>query len=455
MFDEPLLGIARSASELGVTSGATQIEAYAMNSRHLTIQTAHSRLDWIRQGNEEGIGIRALLDGRLGFAYSSKLTSSGVHETATAANAAARESTPDAANGLPSPEDAAEPNGSTPTLELAARATRTTEEKVDLLRRMEAAARSIDPRVQPAAWCTYSEAGQQVAVANSLGLSAQYHSTYCYCRIQLAASDGSEKELGYAFSLGRGCDELDAEATGAEAGRRAMQLLHGQAANTGRTTVVFDPLAAAGVLAQLARLLTGEALFTGQSPFASRASKNVAWNGLTLTDDPFVREAPGSRPFDAEGVSSRRTRVIECGTLVSFIHNIYSANRTQSASTANAYRTSYRAIPEVAPSNLVVSGGREATADLIEHVEDGVLLTMLQGTHAINPYTGAFSIGGSGIRIHAGRLTSPLREVTVAADFSDFLRQVVAVGDDVRVVPDKFPVVTPTLFVEGLTVGGN
>jgi PmbA protein len=328
MPHEPLLGIVRSACEVGVASGAGETEAYGMRSRHLTIQTAESRLDWIRRGCEEGIGIRALLDRRLGFAYSSKLTNVGIRETSAAANAAARESTADAANELPSPEAAEKSNGSAPTNNLAARGTATTEEKIDLLHRMEAAARSVDSRVQAAAWCTYSEAGQQVAVANSLGPAQEYNSTYCYCRIQLAAADGGEKELGYAFSVGRRSDELDAEATGAEAGLRAVQLLHGRTVETGRTTVVFDPLAAAGLLAQLARLLTGEALFTGQSPFAARTGESVAWKDLTLTDDPFLREAPGSRPFDAEGVPSRRTRLIEDGILVGFIHNVYSANRT-------------------------------------------------------------------------------------------------------------------------------
>ena len=41
----------------------------------------------------------------------------------------------------------------------------------------------------------------------------------------------------------------------------------------------------------------------------------------------------------------------------------------------------------------------------------GVLLTLIQGTHTVHPFTGAFSVGGSGLRIESGEVRQAVREV--------------------------------------------
>jgi len=201
-------------------------------------------------------------------------------------------------------------------------------------------------------------------------------------------------------------------------------------------------------------VLSGDALQTRQSPFHDRLGEAVASPAFELIDDPFLPEAPGSRPFDAEGVTSRRTRLLAGGDLQGFLHNTYTARQAGAASTASAHRTSYRGLPEVAPSNLVVRAGEGSLADLVRQVGSGVLLTLLQGTHAVHPYTGAFSVGGSGLLIESGELGHAVREVTIAGTFGDLIRGVVATAGDATVVPDRASVVTPTLAVEGLTTAG-
>jgi PmbA protein len=191
-----------------------------------------------------------------------------------------------------------------------------------------------------------------------------------------------------------------------------------------------------------------------QSPFHDRVGDTIASPAFELSDDPFLVGAPGSRPFDAEGLASRRTQLLAGGVLRTFLHNTYTARQTGFTSTAGAYRTSYRGLPDVAPSNLVVRAGDRTPEELVREAGSGVLLTLIHGTHAVHPHSGAFSVGGSGRLIESGELTHAVREVTVAGTFGDLLSGVVATATDATVVPDRAVVVTPTIAVEGLTTAG-
>ena len=441
--------LTRACCEHAGRLGADQAEAYATRSHELSIQGSSGGTDWVRSGTQQGVGVRALVGGRLGFAYTSDLHA-GVRLVARRAVANARFAAPDVNHGLPEADPA-----ETPALDLVDHrfAEATTAEKVGVLGRMTAAATAVDRRVKTVAWCNYSEVDQEVAVATG-GVARRYRNTYCHCRIQAVAAGPHGEELGFAVSVARAPQGLEPERAGADAGLRAIELLEAGRAPTGRGLVLLAPLAAAGLVAQLARVLSGDALQTRQSPFHDKLGAAIASPVFELGDDPFLPEAPGSRPFDAEGMTSRRTRLLAGGELRTFLHNTYTARQAGAVSTASAHRTSYRGLPEVAPSNLIVRAGDRTLEELVREAGSGVLLTLLQGTHAVHPYTGAFSVGGSGLLIESGELRHAVREVTVAGTFGDLLRGVVATGSDATIVPDRAVVVTPTIAVEGLTTAG-
>jgi len=124
------------------------------------------------------------------------------------------------------------------------------------------------------------------------------------------------------------------------------------------------------------------------------------------------------------------------------------------ASTGNGVRGSYQTQPGVGPTNLVLSGPQTPLDELIGGIERGVLVTNAIGIHSgANPVSGEFSVGINGLLIEAGKVTTPLREVTMAGDIVSMLRGIVALGDDARWVP-MGSILTPSVAIEGVSIGG-
>src|SRR6185436_10381894 len=111
----------------------------------------------------------------------------------------------------------------------------------------------------------------------------------------------------------------------------------------------------------------------------------------------------------------RATPLIQAGVLRGFLHNCESARRADTTSTGNGVRTSFRSLPEVAGTNLVLRPGERAPAALVASVDDGLYVVSTRNVGGINPVSGDYSVGASGRRIVRGELAEPVTGVTLAA----------------------------------------
>src|SRR5262249_14498404 len=137
-----------------------------------------------------------------------------------------------------------------------------------------------------------------------------------------------------------------------------------------------------------------------------------------------------SRPFDGEGLPTRRTVVVERGVLKSWLLDSYSARKLSLASTASAARSPGGA-PGASPSNFWLEPGTSSLEEMIASTERGLLCTWLFG-HGFNPVTGDFSRGAAGLWIENGRIAFPVEELTIAGNLGEMLSQVDAVGREVE-----------------------
>jgi PmbA protein len=140
--------------------------------------------------------------------------------------------------------------------------------------------------------------------------------------------------------------------------------------------------------------------------------------------------------------------------LRSYLHNTYTAKRSGERSTASAVR-SYKSVPEVGVTNLVLSPGEIGRDELIARVDNGLHVSQLHGLNTVNPVSGEFSLGITGHWIEKGRLTRPVRELTVAGNVIDLLKRIVGVGNDLRFIFAGGFVGSPTVLIEELPVGGT
>ncbi|MCC6177072.1 MAG: TldD/PmbA family protein [Chloroflexi bacterium] len=445
-------------------AGADEAEAYCEASTTTTVDARATALESLTQASSRAVGVRVLVGGALGQTYGSDLDTEGRATLAEGAVQLARLATPDPLRTLPMPEDIPAADLGIYDTALIRLAPDTI---VTLLAELEETARAADPRVQDTHFARFQSVAERVTVVNSRGVAASYAATGCSVALSVIARANGEAQRGHASSIGRGPGDLDIAETGRRAARRATLSLGGGLMPTRRATVVLDPEIVAEWLRGLVQALAGDAVVKGRSVFATRKGSGAEqgagpWLGqhvgsplVTLEDVGNLPGGPATAPVDGEGVPTRATRLIEQGVLRGFLHNTESAVQVGVHSTGNAVRASYRAAPEVGPTNLRLLAGDLPPDEIVRGVDDGLYVIATRNVGGINPVSGDYSVGASGRRIVRGELTEPVSGVAIAASLLDVLAGVAAVGSDPRWSGGQGAVYAPTVRVDGVTIGGS
>ena len=448
--------LAQRAVDAALAAGAGDAEAAAQDSIGREIRVFAGEVESLTEAGERGLGVRAWIDGRLGFAYGTDLSDPGVEGIAADAVEAAGVSDPDEFAAAPEPAGAQAPaTGGFFDSQVAAMPT---EEKVGLAKAIELAAREADRRVVAVETTVYVDEEARSALRSSKGLGGSYEATFAYAFLQAIAEHEGTKQTGLGFGLGRSPVALDPEAIGREASGRAVQLLGAHKPASRSCPVVLDPTVAASFAGFIGSVLCADSVQRGRSPFADRLGDEVASEALELSDDGTDPEGMASAPVDGEGLPRVATTLIAGGRLAAYLHDTYTARRQGAgqASTASAARSGYRSAPSVSTSNLIVEPGTKTLDELFAEAGDGVYITDVAGLHSgVNPVSGQFSVGASGILIEGGELASPATEFTIASDLVSMLSAVRSAGAETRWVPFGGSVKTPPLLIGEMAVGGS
>jgi PmbA protein len=454
---EELGELAQRAMRAAGAAGAGDAEAYAEDSRGLELRVYQDRVESLTESAARGVGIRAWLHGRTGYAYGTDLSEDGLSRLAEAAVGAARVADEDPHAAPPLPGGVADPIDG-----LADPATDewATERKVELARAIERSSREADERVKVIEETIYADESERVAIASSRGAEGAFEATTAYAYLQAIAEgegDPPDRQSGLGFGLGRAPSDLDPDAIGRESAERATALLGAEKPASRSCPVVLDPTVAASFAGFVGGVLCADEVQRGRSPFAGRLGDEIGSGALSLLDEGRDPEGLASSPFDAEGVPRGRTPLIESGTLANYLHDSYTAGREggDARSTGNASRAGYRSAPSVGTSNLIVAEGDASFDELIAEAGDGVYVTDVAGLHSgVNPVSGTFSVGATGILIENGALAKPAKEFTIASDLVSMLKAVTATGSEARWVPFGGSVRTPPLLIGEMAVGG-
>ena len=331
----------------------------------------------------------------------------------------------------------------------------TADEKVAFALELERATREYEG-VKAVEEAAYSDSDTTIAIATSLGISGTYRRTDAWCYSIAIAGSGDDQEMGFDFDLARGIAGLNAEDIAQRSAHKALDVLGASKIPSARMPVVFDRYVAGQFLGVLSQALTGEAVQKGRSLFAGKIDQQVAATGLSLIDDGRLERAPGSSPWDAEGVPTQRTEVIDNGVLKSFLYDTTSARRESRASTGNASRAGFKSLPHASATNLAFNPTGETAEQVMKDAGRALLVLDFHGVHSgANAVTGDFSVGATGRILENGVPGQPVKEITVAAPMLEILKGIAAVGDDVRWLPFGGSFGGATTLVAEMTVAGS
>jgi PmbA protein len=409
-----------------------QVEAYVSRGGETEVRVYEGDVEHFVSAQSEGIGVRVIRDGRTGFAYAGTLDPAAVDEVLAEARDNVTFGTVDEWAGL------AEPDGVERTPQPLWNDTLAgfpTERKIELTKELECLTLAQDSRLRVDD-ANYADAWGEVAVATTTGIREAGRENGCYVSVSTLADDGGETQSGFGFSVGREPGAFDLERAAREGAERATRLLGAIKPASKRLTIVLDPFVTAQFLGVIGATLNGESVVKGRSLFRDRLGEQVAAPGVTLVDDPTEPRAYTATDVDGEGLAARRNVLVADGVLERFVHASYSARRAGTASTGNAIRAGFAGTPGVGCLALQLQPGHRSQPELIESIDDGLLVQSVSGLHSgVNPVSGDFSTGASGMLITGGALGAPVREMTIASTLQRMLLDIVEIGNDVDWLP--------------------
>jgi PmbA protein len=429
--------------------GATAADGFLIEEQHFTASVRLGQVDTVKHSRDQRLSLRVFAGRASAAASTSDLSRDSLERVVDEATALARVTAEDPHAGLPEPGELID---AVPDLELEDHggSEPEPETKIALAREAEAAALASDPRITNSEGAEYWDRRARYAYATSYGFARGYATSAFGLSVSPVAAENGDMQRDYWYTAARHRAALEPPAAiGRTAARRALRRLGARKVKTVEVPVIFDPDTAATLVRAVASGASGPSLYRRASFLLDRLGKRIAAPSVNIVDDGLIPRALGSRPFDGEGLATRRTVVVGEGTLESYLLDSYSARKLGLRSTHHASRDGSGV--GVSTTNLVLQPGSSSPEDLIRSVKNGFYVTELIG-FGINGVTGDFSKGAAGLWIDNGQLAYPVAEVTVAGNLLDMLGAVEGIGNDL-VLRDR--TVSPTVLIGRMVVAGD
>jgi PmbA protein len=400
---------------------------------------------------DRGIGIRVQVNKAIGFAYTNIVDkTSALEETVIKALAAARANKPDKDwMALPKKKPYPQIKGLFDEKILGLHS----EDLVNLAARMLDAAAESDKRVFPIEGGTGAGYASN-AIANSNGIAIFEQGTVVECGLATLANDGnSVTPVCFEFNAERKLN-VSPEWVGKEAARLAVSSLKTKRVDTKTYPLIFTQFALQELLYYtLINAVKADSVERNQSPFKDKLGTKVGSEALTITDDGLMQDGMRTGIFDAEGSPHQKTPVIENGVLKNFLYDSYTAQKQGKESTGNASRAGYLSTPSIEATNFHILPGKKSADELVAEVDDGLLISYLQGAHSSNPVSGEFSVVATPAwRICKGTIEHATRGVMLSGNIFELLKNVSAVASNERKMGQ---LVAPWMLIEGIKVIGK
>ena len=448
--EQDLKQLAADMLDLAKKQGADGAEVIIADGETFSVQVRLSAVERLTKAREKRLGLRVFIGNRSASVSTSDFSREAlrrlVSDTCTLAAAVAE----DEMSGLPPGDLMA---GDLPDLDLYDSTRLSTEAQIELARQAEGSALAADARITNSEGAEFDSSSGLVLLGNSRGFLGQYRTSHFSVAVSPIASapDSAGMQRDFWYAVQRQFSRLESpESVGREAARRAVRRLGARKLSTRRAPVIFDPETAGSLLANLCSAVSGHALYKGASFLIGQLGTRLAPDFVTIYDDGRRPGGLGSRPFDGEGLPTRKTTVVDSGVLTSYLLDTYSGRKLGLASTGNASRAVGES-PSAGPTNFYLVPGAASPEEIIRSVRGGLYVTELIG-FGVNMVTGDYSRGAAGQWIENGELAYPVEEITIAGNLKHMLADIETVGSDLEF---RGRIASPTMKIREMMIAGN
>jgi len=436
-----LIGLAESLVKLTRKKGADEVEVNIVQGRGFSVDVRNGKIEKLEEAGDKEISIRLIKDKKTATVDSSDFHMETLNQLISNAIKRAEVSSPDPFAGLPEFNKSVEmANWQELDIYDPSMEELTPEQKIEFARKTEAVCLK-DNRISNSYGASFSNSTSETLLVNSLGFAGTYKRTSCNAGVYLQAGDGDNKVEDGWFEVNRYFKNLwQPEKIAEIAIHRVTRLINPQKVKTQNVPVVLEPGMTRSILAFLYQCINGRAIYMKQSFLLDKIGESIANKGITIVDNGLLPGAPGTRPFDGEGVPVRKNVVVDRGVLKTYLTDAYSGRKLKMKSTANASGA----------NNFYLEKGKYSPEEIIKSVNNGLLLTSTMG-QGTNPATGDYSRGAFGMWIENGKITFPVAEITISGNLAQMLKNIEMVGNDLRF--DR-SITGPTVKIGEMTVSG-
>ena len=431
------------------SAGADAADVLVIKGSSVMIDVREGALEQAERSEGQDMGLRVFVGQRQAVVSSSDTRPEAVRAMAERAVAMASEAPDDPYVGLADPEQLTT-DASVEALELN---DPTPEPEPDALTNDALSAAAAAMAIKGITQIDGATAGfdrTQVHLAATNGFDAGYTRSSRFISCVAIAGTGTGMERDYdADSRTFQSDLRRADEIGLRAGERTIQRLGARKPPTGTYPVIYDERVSSTLIGHLLAAANGASIARGGSWLQDALGKAVLPAGLSLIEDPHRPRISGSRPFDVEGLPTKRRAIVEDGVLTGWTLDLATGRKLGMTSTGNATRGASSG-PSPANGNAALTQGAQTRADLIGGIKEGLLITSMIGS-TINPTTGDYSRGAAGFWIENGELTYAVNECTVAGNLRDMLLRIVP-ANDARAHLSR---VVPSILIDGMAIAGN
>lgn len=419
-------------------AGASQAEVAASIDTGLNVNVRLGEVETVEHTRDRGFGLTVYFGQRKGSASTADLNPDSIQATLEQACAIARFTEEDPAAGL---ADASRMATQFPDLDLWHPWRIETDEAIELGKQIEDAGRAH-------AGITNSDGasvqvGESLAVyANSHGFLGRERGTRHSLSLALIAGDDEGMQRDYWYDSARSAgDFISAQTLGDKAAERTLARMGARKLTTRQCPVLYTPDVARGLIGHLLGAVSGGALYRRASFLLDHAGQQIMPSWMNIVERPFIMRGQGSGSFDAEGVATRDSALIENGVLARYVLGSYSARKLGLESTGNAGGI----------HNLIVEPGQDDFQSLLKRMGTGLVVTEVMG-QGVSTITGDYSRGAAGFWVENGQIAYPVEEITIAANLRDMYANIVAVGSD---VDHRSHLLTGSILLEQMTIAGE
>jgi len=420
---------------------AATAEVFMVTSEETPVVFEANRLKSLQSKESRSISLRIFKDGRIGFASSNKPDVDGLVRAAVET----------AQFGAPANFELPGP-AAFPAVEIKDSEVEkvSLERMVSLGEEMISALTDHTPEILCEAGITRNTIS--ISIANSSGLEATYDKSAFVVGIEGTVIHGSD--MLFVGESESSCHPLLDTTNILNTVKLQLERASTQArVATGNLPVIFTPDGVASALiAPLMAAFNGKIVLEGASPLGNKIGQKVFDKKLNLYDDTTIAFQPSSRPFDDEGVSSRRLPLIEAGIPKNFLYDLKTAAMAHKESTGHGGRGG--GLPSPAPGAFVFDNGDVSPEDMMADIKEGLFIEHVMGATQGNILGGDFS--GNvllGYKIENGKIAGRVKDTMVFGNVYELLKDIAAIGSDGRWLGGRF--FTPSIYCPSLSVSSK